>query len=645
MCGIAVILRTDQAPVKASTIQAMTAALSHRGPDEQGVHCEESVALGHCRLSIIDLETGAQPLSNEDGNVWVTFNGEIYNYRELRTELIGYGHTFRTSSDTEVLVHGYEQWGCDFVARLRGMFAFVLWDGRRRRFFLARDRVGMKPLFYLEQPGLFAVASELQAFQALEEFQPTLDVQAIDMYLHYQYIPAPLTIYKETRKLPPAHYLVVNADGTHGAPVRYWDVVFRPDRSCDEDEWIERIDAALRETVSVHLVSDVPFGAFLSGGIDSSSILAYMSELLPEPVRAFTIGHRAADYDERRWAEEAAQVCGAEHHVKVIEPDALELLPTLVQHYGEPFGDSSAVATWHVSQLARRQVKMVLSGDGGDELFAGYHAYAAVLWEHEPALSTARHVRHALANGARAAGLWPRRPSIADQKFERTAVIEPRLRRRLWKPEWADLVDGTRAQFEEQLASSDGEDLLGRLQRFDLLNYIAYDNLTKVDVASMCHGLEVRVPMLDHVFIETAAQVPPELKLRPATGSRAARNGRLVPGAPLVGKYILKRNGRRFFSDEFLHRKKGGFEVPIQKWFAEPYREELRSRLAGPSSLLRDFFDEECLSDVVESGAASRRGAWKAWSLLVLAEWLSQSRPQRHRMRPDSRAALPCQSA
>ena len=645
MCGITAVLRTDQAPAEASSIRAMTAALSHRGPDGEGVYCDGSAGLGHRRLSIIDLETGAQPLSNEDGTVWVTFNGEIYNYRALRAELIRYGHTFRTSSDTEVLVHGYEQWGCEFVARLRGMFAFVIWDARRRLMLLARDRVGIKPLFYLEQPGLFAVASELQAFQALDEFQPTLDVQAIDMYLHYQYIPAPLTIYLEARKLSPAHYLVVNEDGTHGAPVRYWDVAFRPDRRCDEDEWVERIDAALRETVSTHLVSDVPFGTFLSGGIDSSSVLAYMSELLPEPVRAFTIGHEVADYDERPWAAEAARVCGAEHHVRVIEPDALELLPTLVQHYGEPFGDSSAMATWYVSRLARRDVKMVLSGDGGDELFAGYHAYAAVLWEHEPALSTARRVRHALANGARAAGLWPRRPSVADHKFERTAVIEPGLRRRLWKPEWAALVDGTRAQFDRQFASSDGDDLLGRLQRFDLLNYIAYDNLTKVDVASMCHGLEVRVPLLDHVFIETAAQVPPELKLRPVTNGRARRNGRLVPGAPLAGKYLLKRNARRFFSDDFIHREKGGFEVPIQKWFAGPYREELRSRLAGPGSLLRDFFDEQCLSDVVESGAASRRGAWKAWSLLVLAEWLTQSRSRRHRMRPDGRPVVPCLSA
>jgi asparagine synthase (glutamine-hydrolysing) len=381
----------------------------------------------------------------------------------------------------------------------------------------------------------------------------------------------------------------------------------------DEAGWIERIDSALRETVSAHLVSDVPFGAFLSGGADSSTVVAYMSQILTEPVKAFTIGHPVDDYDERRWAREAAKACGAEYFEEIVEPDALDLLPELVRHYGEPFADSSAIPAFYVSRLARQHVKMVLSGDGGDELFAGYHAYSAILWEHEPRLSLYRRARHFVANGARGLGLWPRRATPADSKYQRTAVFEPDLRRTLWKPEFHHLLAGTRAQFQSQYD-------LGS----HVFNYIPFDNLTKVDIASMYHGLEVRVPLLDHVFLEIAAQVPPELKLKESGANGVGRFG-LTPGRPLVGKYLLKKNAERFFSPEFLNREKRGFEVPIRHWFCGPFREELEQRLLGSQSHLHDYFDSEQLQVVLEQGRESRVGAWKAWALLVLEEWFEQS--------------------
>lgn len=625
MCGIAGILYTDGRNVRPQEVEAMATALAHRGPDGSGVHIDRSIGFGHRRLSIIDLDGGSQPLTNENGSVWVTFNGEIYNYRELRSQLEGRGHVFRTASDTETLVHGYEEWGTDLPSRLRGMFAFAIWDSRKQQLFLARDRVGIKPLYYLELPGLFAFASEMQAFRQLDDLSLTVDPQAIDMFLHYQYIPAPHTIYREVRKLPPAHHLQVDGEGRVQGPSRYWDLEFRPDRTLDEDEWIECLDAALEETVRTHLISDVPFGAFLSGGVDSSTVLAYMSRIVQDPVKAFCIGHADESYDERRFAREAAQICGADYLEEVVEPDAMVLLPELVRHFGEPFGDSSAIPTFYVSRLARRHVKMVLSGDGGDELFAGYHAYPAILWEHRAPETGWRQVRHSLANSARACGLWPRRLSVADSKYKRTAVIEPELRSRLWRPEYLMLLKGTRSHFDRAFARGSQNEVLNRLQYFDLFNYVAFDNLPKVDVASMYHGLEVRVPLLDHVFLETAAQVPPELKLAPAAGRASTRGTSLPPGSKIVGKYLLKRTAERFFSRHFLNRGKRGFEVPIQEWFSGPFREELRTRLLESSGPLADYFDPQCLAEIVDSATESRPRAWTVWLLLVLQEWFSQT--------------------
>ena len=618
MCGIAALLQRNGGPVDATVLAQMTRAMHHRGPDGEGYHIDGPVGLGHRRLAIIDLEGGQQPLCNEDGTVWITFNGEIYNYRELRKSLIDRGHRFKTDTDTEAIVHAYEEWGPACLSRLRGMFAFVIWDSRKRELFLARDRFGIKPLVYWQTPHVFAVASELQALRAHPDFAESIALPSIDLFLHYQYIPAPHTIYRNVYKLPPAHYLIVKADGTPSTPVRYWDVCFEPDHRPSENEWVERLDAALQETVAAHLVSDVPFGAFLSGGIDSSTVVGYMSQVLPQPVQTFTIAHESADYDESGWAEQAARICRSVSHTETVKPDAMSVLPDLVRHFGEPFADSSAVATLAVARLARQHVKMVLSGDGGDELFAGYHAYPSILGEVEPDLGRWRSAKRWCGDLLRSAGLRPRRASVADVKFARSASLPPALRAELWRDNGRDYLSATRAQFDASFRQRRGASSLGRLQHHDLSNYIAYNNLPKVDITSMVHSLEVRVPLLDHVFLETVRRIPSELKLR-------------RDGTGFIGKYLLKRAAERFFPQQFLHRPKRGFEVPVQDWFGGPFASELSDRLIGRDSQLLDFFHRDALAKVIEAARVDRPSAWRGWTLLVLEEWLrqAQGRPAR----------------
>lgn len=628
MCGIAGILRLDGQPACQLQLQSMSDRLIHRGPDGSGCFIDGPAGLAHRRLSIIDLEGGRQPLANEDLTVHVTFNGEIYNFRQLQKDLESRGHQFRTSSDTEVIVHAWEQWGSECVHHLRGMFAFAVWDSRKQTLFLARDRVGIKPLLYTVQPGYVAFASEMQALTCLPDADFSVSPQALDLYLHYQYIPAPYSIYQQVVKLEPGHSILMRPGFAIPKAQRYWSLNFEPDRSLNERQWLEKLDGALEETVSAHLVADVPFGAFLSGGLDSSTVVAYMSRLLKEPVEAFCIGHSDSAYDERNWAAEAANVCGARYAEEVIEPDGLRLLPELVRHYGEPFADSSAIPTWYVSRLARRKVKMVLSGDGGDELFAGYYAYPAILCNHRSPESFPRRVRHFVANQARRSGLRPPLPTIADSKFRRTGVLSETERIELWNPEFHSVADATREHFERQFASVQTSETLNHLQAFDVNNYIPFDNLTKVDIASMCHGLEVRVPLLDHVFMETVATIPPELKLRPDSGNGNGRLETLKSATACVGKYLLKRNAERFYSSDFIHRNKKGFEVPIRNWFAGPHREQLQERLCGVDSRVAEFFRPEAVASLVRQSPQDKVAAWKAWTLLVLDEWLSQQKVQ-----------------
>jgi asparagine synthase (glutamine-hydrolysing) len=625
MCGIAGYLTSDRPALPASVLEAMTDSIRHRGPDGFGHHHDGPVSLGHRRLSIIDLSSGAQPLANEDGTVWVTFNGEIYNYRELREELIRCGHMFRTTSDTEVIVHAYEQWGRDSLSRLRGMFAFAIWDTKRKELFVARDRVGIKPLIYTQQAGLFAFSSELSALQSLPECRWTLDLDALDIYLHFQFIPAPYTIYQEARKLPPAHYLVVKNDGRIDGPHRYWQLELEPDHKTSENEWIERLDSLIRETVRLHLNSDVPFGAFLSGGIDSSTVVAYMSELLSQPVRTFTIGYEDAAYDERNEAEFVAKKCGTQHHLEIVKPDAVTVLPELVRHYGEPFADSSAIPTWYVSRMAASHVKMVLSGDGGDESFAGYSSYPHIEWAHRKPTSAADRTKFLVGSILRRVGLKPALPTPADTWFNSTTYFTESNRRKLWRESYRPWVSSSRRWFERELSTAPNHDLTTRFQHFDLHNYLPFDNLNKVDIASMCHGLEVRVPLLDHVLLEAVAKIPPELKLFPIESVRTVQkaNGS-HPLESITRKYLLKRNSERFFPKEFLQRKKKGFEVPIRPWFRDATG-ELQARLRQPTERFRDLFETGFVGDLLQEHVGGKDHAWRLWSLLFLDEWLRQN--------------------
>lgn len=621
MCGLAGIMMFDGQPVDPTELERMTLALRHRGPDGQGIHLDRSVGIGHRRLSIIDLEAGKQPLSNEDGTIWITFNGEIYNFNELRNRLIGLGHQFRTHSDTEAIVHAYEQWGVGCLQELRGMFAFAIWDSKKQQVILARDRVGIKPLLYWTTDNMLAFASELQSLTTLSGFPRTIDLDAVDQFLHYQYIPAPKTIYQAVRKLEPAHYIVFERNGHTKGPQRYWKLSFTPDRSLSEPEWRERVSEALRESVQSHLVSDVPFGAFLSGGIDSSLVVGAMSDILEQPVKAFCIGHPRPEFDERDWARQAADVCGAEFIDEVINEDSLDLVPQLVRHYGEPFADSSALPTFYVSRLASQHVKMVLSGDGGDELFAGYHAYPAILWEHRSHPSFYRRSKKRIADIARQLGLWKAVASPADSKYRRTTPLEPAERQRLWRPEHQALLQTTRAQFDARFQAAQQTELLNSLQAFDVENYIPFDNLTKVDIASMYHGLEVRVPLLDHKFMETVSQLPPELKL-----SGLNRAGEIItPPVHVAGKVMLKKIAEQRFGGAFVNRPKRGFEVPVQYWFQGDRGAALRERILDRSLPLTDWFEPQQLQRFVNETSTSKLGAWHGWSLLMLAEWCHQN--------------------
>ncbi|HEX6096073.1 MAG TPA: asparagine synthase (glutamine-hydrolyzing) [Thermoanaerobaculia bacterium] len=626
MCGIAGFVRLDGAPADAREGTAMSDRIRHRGPDGDGTWTDGPAALGHRRLAIIDPAHGEQPVANEDGTLWIVYNGELYNFRELRAELESRGHRFRTHCDTEVVVHAYQEWGERCLDRMRGMYAFAIRDRRNATVFLARDRFGIKPLIYASTPDRIAFASELQCFDALPGYEPSVDLQAVDLYLQFQYIPAPYTIFREARKLPAAHWMRVHDNGRVEGPHRYWNLEFHPDESVSEAEWLERLDAALRETVTAHLVSDVPFGAFLSGGVDSSTVVAYMSEVLRHPVKTFSIGYDESEYDESRYAREVARRFGTEHHEEIVRPDALGVLPELVRHYGEPMADSSAIPTYYVSRLAARHVKMVLSGDGGDELFAGYTSYPYLLWSQRKPAAVSGRVRHALAGVARRAGVVPPLPSPEQVWFDNTSYFPEAMRRRLWRPEHHGLAAGTRAWYDGQFGLAPQDDLCARFQYIDVNGYLTNDILAKVDIASMCHSLEVRVPLIDHAFTDVIARIPSRFKVKWASGDAVLRDD--VPLDSAVGKYILKKNAERFLPRELLTRPKRGFDVPIRDWLGAGAHGETRERLLG-SADLGELFVPELLEEMLATGDAAARHGWRLWAMLFLDEWLTQYRRSR----------------
>ncbi|MHB8836284.1 MAG: asparagine synthase (glutamine-hydrolyzing) [Candidatus Methylomirabilia bacterium] len=627
MCGICGFVFSDAArPAPPGVLERMTDALAHRGPDDRGTFSEPGCALGHRRLSIIDLSpAGRQPMENEDGSLQIVFNGEIYNYRDLRPGLEQAGHVFHSASDTEVLLHLYEQRGEACLGELRGMFAFAIWDRRLRRLFAARDRVGKKPFVYAHASGGdLAFSSELASLVESPGFFREVDETALHHYLTYQFVPTPRTIWGGAKKLPPAHFLVW--EGGRVRTERYWDLHYVPKlRLGALAAYRERFLEIFRESVRLRLVSDVPLGAFLSGGVDSSAVVAMMSLEGAAPARTFSIGFTEGDYDELRYARMVAERYGTEHQELVVQPRALDILPELVRHYGEPFADSSAVPTWYVSQLTRRSVTVALSGDGGDEAFGGYQRYLADRLI-SGYLLLPRALREGVVRRAIEALPGPRRPRGFVGRLKRfVATADPERERQyvryfcaftnddkagLYSEAFADRMagDDSVALVEELYRRADGESFLDRTLSVDMHSYLPDDILAKVDIAGMGNGLETRAPFLDHRLLEFAAACPPALKLRGTTG-----------------KYLLKEALKPYLPREILRRRKMGFGMPVAEWFRGELGELAGDLLLSPRALQRGYFRRDAVERLLtEHRRCSADHGARLWVLLFLELWFRE---------------------
>jgi asparagine synthase (glutamine-hydrolysing) len=616
MCGIGGIVHWDGREPSRLELDALVCAQQHRGPDGHGVWTGAGVGLAHNRLAIIDVATGQQPMTWRDGRYVLVYNGELYNFRELRAELQSYGADFETSSDSEVILAAYERWGAACVERFRGMFAFAIWDSTVRSMFVARDHIGVKPMFIAQTAEFFAFSSELQGVLSFAGVDRSVDIGAIDLFLHFQYVPAPFTVFNGVRKLEPAHALQLTAAAPLAPPREYWRPRFEPDRSKTEEQWLEELDHEISGSVKAQLVSDVPFGAFLSGGIDSSIVAYHMSRHLQQPVRTFTIGFDDAAYDESEQSAAVAKAIGADHHREVVHVDKYDLLDDLIfklqRHYGEPFADSSAIPTYCVSAMASKHVKMVLSGDGGDELFAGYNTYPAML-RGMPAergrwpqwLAGSRKPDDSL----RARALAPPRPAALAQHALQYAYFNDAARAALYTEDTAARVAARdhHDHYRRTFQAAGTEDCLSALQYLDLKTYLPGDILAKVDVASMYSSLEVRVPLLDHKVVEFAGRVPPEMKL-------------FAPDGALQQKYLLKKYANRILPGDAFARPKHGFGVPIDRWFQTDLYSQVRQRVTAADGIL-GLFRPEALERLVSSPDAAFAHAPRIWALLCLRAW------------------------
>jgi len=625
MCGITGVFDlTGTRAVERERLARINDMLHHRGPDEAGLHLEPGLGLGHRRLSIIDIASGQQPLANEDDTVWVVFNGEIYNFVDLIPELTRLGHRFRTRSDTEVIVHAWEEWGEDCVQHFRGMFAFALWDRNRQTFFLARDRLGVKPLYYAAtDDGWLVFGSELKTLTAWPGFRRDIDDEAVEDYFGYGYVPEPRTIYKTALKLPPGHTLTVQRGEPLPSPREFWDVPFRPLPAISlEDAQAELIER-LREAVRIRLVAEVPLGAFLSGGVDSSAVVAMMAGLSDQPVKTCSIAFTEAKYDESDYARQVAERYRTDHHVDTVRADDISLVDRLAHLYDEPFADSSAMPTYRVCELARRQVTVALSGDGGDENFAGYrryrwHAYEERMRRLLPL--TLRRPLFGFLGRVYPKADWAPKVLRAKTTFEAMArdsvegyfhgvsVCSDGLRDRLLSPAFRRRLNGYRAvevlrRHHRRCAHLDP---VSQVQYLDMKTYLVGDILTKVDRASMAHALEVRVPFLDHKLMEWVSGLPVGFKLKGAEG-----------------KYMLKRALEPHLPHDLMYRRKMGFAIPLAEWFRGPLKAKLRAALLSPRMADTGLFDMAFMQRMVDEHARGVRDySSPLWALLMFAAFL-----------------------
>jgi asparagine synthase (glutamine-hydrolysing) len=612
MCGIVGIIGSTERPAALEDVRRMCAAIVHRGPDDEGVYLGNNgrVGLGMRRLSIIDIETGHQPVRNEDGSVWVVFNGEIYNFRELRRELEGRGHTFYTATDTEVIVHLYEDYGTRCVEHLRGMFAFALWDDRRETLLLARDRLGIKPLYYAEAGGRLLFASELKAILQMPDVERTLDWNAAGHLFSFLSTPPAQSIIAGVRKLEPGHILIAPL-GEKPRVHRYWDVRFEPDHGRSEEFFIERLRELLEESVKLHLVSDVPLGAFLSGGIDSSAVVAGMARLTSSPVKTFSIGFADQDYNELGHARLVAERFGTDHHELVLQPDALGIVEDLAWHLDEPFGDSSAIPTYMVSKLAAGHVKVVLSGDGGDELFAGYDKYLVEQQERQrflpaPVRSALGVIGRAMPDGMKGRNLLRHLALTGPERYlDAVTLFRREEQQQLLRPEaFEQLANADHAAgYGRSIARANGN-WLSAVQYWDLKGYLPLDILTKVDRMSMAHSIETRVPLLDHKVVEFAATIPPDLLLRHGTT-----------------KYIFKRAMEGILPDSILNRPKHGFGVPLGRWFRGQLGNFVRDLLLSERSRRRGILNPAYVERLIRLHEQGRPLDLQLWTLISFELW------------------------
>lgn len=642
MCGITGIVDFDRGNQAREILRKMTTTLEHRGPDGEGSYSEGCVHLGHRRLSIIDIESGQQPMSNEDGTIWITYNGEIYNFHELRKDLLEKGHQFKTSSDTEVIVHAYEEYGLQAIQSFRGMFAFALWDSRKQHLVVARDRLGKKPLYYYFNDGKFVFASEMKAILQDSSIKRELDIRSLGDYLTYGYVPFPKTIFKNIHKLPPAHLLVVTlgeqpippdfgnkeSSSIHQSTnltlssCEYWDVNFHSNLSLSEDEWLYQLEEVLLQSIEMRLISEVPLGAFLSGGIDSSTIVALMSRLSNRPVKTFSIGFEDQNFSELKFASMIASRFQTDHHELIIRPDAVDALDKLSWQFDEPFADPSALPTYYVSKIAREHVTVILSGDGGDEGFAGYGRYNHYLkfdWVEKIPLS----LRRCLFGGA--ASLLPHGfkgkgilQNLSEDSFRRFANVVT-----FATPTFLDqlLHDNTGAELNKTASQDKAKpvydflhhyfykkpdiDTLSRLQYVDIKTYLAEDILTKVDRTSMFCSLETRAPLLDHKLMEFIATMPPTLRIK---------NG--------IQKYILKKLMAKYLPPTILERRKMGFDMPLSSWFRKDFSVLAKDILFSQESRQRNIFDLDSIDNLLSiHQKAGRDVSPNLWSLVFFEKW------------------------
>lgn len=621
MCGIAGF--ADASPFTSHRAEAdfalahrMCEVIRHRGPDDEGLHVESGVGLGMRRLSIIDLTTGHQPIHNEDETVWLVFNGEIYNYRELRTELEREGHRFYTSSDTETIVHAYEQWGEDCFARLRGMFGIALWDRSRRTLLLARDRAGIKPLHYTQHRDRLYFGSELKSLLAAGAVDGAIDFASLDHYFSFLYTPRDRSIFRGVHKLPPAHFLRWRDGRASLHP--YWQISATETFAGSEAEAAARLHEVLADAVRSHMVSDVPLGAFLSGGVDSSAVVGLMTKASDRPVQTFSIGFDVAEFDELEHARTVAAHFNTDHHEFVVRPDGLSILDRLIEHFDEPFADSSAIPTWYVSEIARQHVTVVLSGDGGDELFGGYDRYLP-----HPKVEQFDRLpvpgRQALAGA-----VWPLLPhGVPGKNFLRHVARDENGRyidsislfhedekRALYSAEVRAALGRANAQaalarhFDRFSALSPHS----RMMRFDFETYLPEDVLTKVDRMSMAHSIESRVPLLDNEVIEFAASLPASMKIR-----------------DVRRKHILKEAIKGLVPDHILNRRKQGFGVPLGVWFKGGLTDVFADVLGSPRTRQRGYFQPAFIDRLVQEHLNGRRDhTLRLWQLLIFELWHRQ---------------------